>query len=156
VRTKFNFKVRPVEEEALASVALAQGLKSPNRLVRNVVMDKQGRAAHLRAALVAKIPGPKEDEANGPIKRVPISLRFQKEEIAALRSQRLPRETPTDTLRRLLGFRAISPWYKPAALASSRRGPGPVISEEAAACYRRIQDLAMRLHALRRKEGGHS
>jgi hypothetical protein len=119
-----------------------------------VVAGSPELAAQLRAALVRELPSPDKDRQEQPVTRIPISVRFSKNELGVLRTRRERGETRSDTLRRLLGFREISAWFQPAARASSRRGGGAVITPEGIKSYFRVVDLAIQLEAAARQEGG--
>ena len=125
---KFNFRVRPCELAAIDSVAKETGLELAEAIRFLATDPKAEKCRRVLRDRLARLPEITE-------KRVQITVTFSKSEWACVKKEKIKKQTLAETLRRILGLRAISTWFLRAARARARRGNRPVLSPEIAADF---------------------
>ena len=143
---------------------------SEREVIDRVAGGKSARAAFIRHFLF--VPGPSIDaiklaESLAAIsekseERIGVCLRLTRQELLTLQAKRAPikifsdvlkdkpvemtlRRTFSDVVRDELGMRPISHSFRPAALAISKRGNGPVVTPDLVEAWRRFVEQHVKL-----------
>jgi len=141
-RHRISVKIWPDEKRALQWAALKLKFSGMAAMIRCALFHPAEQPA-IRQTVREWLPTGGEEKD-----RTIVVVRLSSPERRELRRARRADQTAADVVRDKLGFYAISPYFRAAALATSRRPRGPVLDETHAANYFRVVAAKARLAAL--------